>query len=240
MQPCPVRPSGSGQLSEVVRWMERELQRLQPVPAPGDIVTKTPRGMLVSGKRNPVHSPARITWFIIKEVLRDFILCHPVDSRMWVANGLTVASYILVGKPIALRTQWLSGGTGSAGGFDYEDYSAAPAQYRYRVHSTYSPERDLEQIYPRYSTGDLIAAREILNEIPTAWNVHWNGHTLPESLGLVTSSDITPSSPPTATFPAGTVVEWLDLNIDARRWASAGLLTGDRATETGGRVIGYE
>ena len=50
MHPCPVRPSGSGQLSEVVRWMERELQRLQPVPSPGELVSQTPRGIV----RRPV------------------------------------------------------------------------------------------------------------------------------------------------------------------------------------------
>ena len=76
MQPCPVRPSGSGQLSEVVRWMEREIRALQPIGAPGVLTSSGPRGVV----RRPLGggesgaSPI-LTRMLVLNVLEDTLEC---------------------------------------------------------------------------------------------------------------------------------------------------------------------
>ena len=78
MQPCPVRPSGPGPLAEVVRWMEREIRALQPIPAPGELVSTGPRGVV----RRPLNAGgagggggAPLKRLFIVNVLEDTLEC---------------------------------------------------------------------------------------------------------------------------------------------------------------------
>lgn len=102
MQPCPVRPSGSGQLSEVVRWMERELQRLQPVTAPGELISHSPRGL---ARRPLVNTAGAATVATVERLLlvtesTEYLFCQRVTDA-------TITFY--VAKPEAFYTT--DGGT---------------------------------------------------------------------------------------------------------------------------------
>lgn len=244
-----------GLLGEAFAELGAQLEEQRVVSSPSVSVLERGTGGTKLGAKlpPPIPVPPRQRWFQVREVLHDFMLCHPLDSRLWVEYGLDPASYILVAKPLPLRTYWLTAASGSQGGFTFEKYVTEEKQHRYRQHGGYSPEKDLEEIYPFYTVGDLFLAQEIRDDPPLEWNLL--GVDTYTALGLVTPADITPSVAPTDILPAGTQVKWLDLNHEARRWASLGLLTGDRLASgdvtinVGGtpytdansiRVIGYE
>jgi len=44
MRPCPIRSSSGSNLGELVRWVESELKRLQPVSTPGMLTNVSPNG----------------------------------------------------------------------------------------------------------------------------------------------------------------------------------------------------
>lgn len=224
-----------GLLGQTFDEIGAQLEEQRIVSTPSVAVEERSAGgtKLQAQTPSPATAPPRDLWFQVREVLHDYLLCHPLDSRLWGEYSLAPASYILVAKPFVLRTRWLTGGGGSQGGFTFEEYNpdpsgspALPLQHRYRQHSAFAPERDVEEIYPLYSVGDLVLAREIRDDPPLEWNLL--GVDTYTALGLVTPADITPTNPPTDTIPAGTRVLWLDRNEDARHWASLGLLTGAR------------
>lgn len=165
---------------------------------------------------------AREQWFQISSILQDFMLCLPLDSRMWIEMGLNPGDKILVAKPTHLRTGSLGGGPSLRNGFYYQQDTAGATQTRKRLHSGSDPAwMDLEQIYPSYEAGDLILASEILDEPTARWSIlsvatHY-------ALGMTTSEEIVSGG---QTFPAGTEVRWLDRNNDARSFVNNGLLTG--------------
>lgn len=221
-----------GGLSESQRIVSSPTVRVRSVSS---------KGTVLEVRQPPALPPPRELWFQVRQVLRDFILCHPLDTRLWVEYGLDAGSYILVAKPLPLRTQWLAGGSGVQNGRTYEEFPAEPVQYRL-AHTADVAHQDLEQVHPFYSVGDYLLAREIkLDEPPLNWSL--SGLTVHATLGLVTPADITPASPPTDTIPAGTLVMWLDTNHAARRWTSSGLLEGLRLATDGATslpVVGWQ
>ena len=228
--PLP-KPSIGGRIGYELGRLVDAVNSLRPISTDDEFVSVTSLGTKRVKVRTKTATPPRLVWFVVMQVFNDFLLCRPVDGRMWVQDfGDPPTQYYLVAKPLPLRTDWLSLATGVQGGFTFEKYDPEPSQHRYIQHAYHSPERDLEEVYPLYEVGSLILAVEIFDTMPGVWNTTDTISTIPETIGLVTSTTITPSSPLSdGAFPSGTVVEWLDLNHEARRWASQGLLTGDRA-----------
>tara|TARA_R110000868_G_scaffold233288_1_gene487007 strand:+ start:86 stop:658 length:573 start_codon:yes stop_codon:yes gene_type:complete len=177
-------------------------------------------------------------WFQVAEVLNDFLLCYPADARLLAEFGSPEDGFIIVAKPKLLRTGLLAAGTKTHGGYDYEE---APSpfdgqQFRQRITGDVA-NPDVEQIYPAYDValtdwwaGDLILAVELF-QTTTTWS--YNSSNKLSALGLITEEEITSTAAPNQVFPIGTEVHWLDLNHDARRWASTGLLTGARVADDG-------
>ena len=254
--PLP-KPSIGGRIGFELSRLVEAVNSLRPISTDDEFVSVTTLGtkrVKINTKTIPIP---RQVWFVVMEIFEDFLVCRPIDGRMWYNEfGNPPTQYFLVAKPFSLRTGWLLGGSGDQNGFTFEKYEPETTQRRFIKHDGHDPERDLEEIYPLYSVGSLILATEVFDTMPGVWNTIDTISTIPESIGLVTSEEITPTNPLSGgAFPAGTVVEWLDLNIDARAWASQGLLTGDRAAvgdvtinvsgtpytdENSLRVAGYE
>ena len=110
MTPCPVRPSGPGPLAEVVRWMEKEIRALQPIPAPGEFVSTGPRGVV----RRPIGKgpSGSSSSVIIAQVFNE-----GADAIECSTDGGDTVFVVMKPEPLRLSRMLYWGGSYAMGDF---------------------------------------------------------------------------------------------------------------------------